>query len=108
MKEIGLRFMGDIPKGRFEFSCLCGNWSGVDLTLSGVHESYSCKECGAEFRFVQQLRHWHLFITPRREIEKEEKRSGCHFSQLGFCPGDDNSSSDQACGRRRFSGRGGQ
>lgn len=60
--DMSFRFPGQIPVGKFEFSCACGRLSGPK-EISGDKSSLKCEECGLEFKFKQQTTHFHLFIT---------------------------------------------
>ncbi|MBI4114808.1 MAG: hypothetical protein HY445_03125 [Candidatus Niyogibacteria bacterium] len=71
MKNIGLRFMGKIPEGKFEITCVCGHYEyGPRLISAG--QVLSCPQCGAEYQIIQQITHWHLFITlPKSSAQRE-------------------------------------
>ena len=57
------RFLGPMPRGKFEFVCICGNYN-LDLNiLPGKEmETFRCPKCGAEITVRDQKTHWHLFI----------------------------------------------
>lgn len=65
------RFLGEMPRGRFEFSCLCGK-SNLDLIIPFDEDkaTFVCQECGTEVMVWQQRldgepHHWHMQIIPK-------------------------------------------
>ena len=63
MKRMIFRFIGKIPEGKFEVTCMCGHYLN-EFKLISAGQEIICPKCGSKFEFVQQSGHWHLFITP--------------------------------------------
>ena len=66
-KEMKFRFIGEMPQGRFEFTCLCGNYSVVELKLLGSEQKIKCEKCDAIIAVWQQPGHWHMKINAGAE-----------------------------------------
>jgi hypothetical protein len=62
------RFRGQIPQGRFEFTCECGKWNAVEIVFPGKvfvafpDKKFNCADCKREVRVWQQMTHWHLSV----------------------------------------------
>lgn len=64
-KEFLFRFMGNMPYGKFEFTCVCGEYnSGLVIPANQIEARFTCKNCGAEIIVWEQERHWHMRILP--------------------------------------------
>ena len=56
------RIPGEIPKGKFEFTCDCGKWNQLVIPEDNnfTQHQKSCESCGAKFKIWKQSTHWHL------------------------------------------------
>ncbi|MCK4473917.1 hypothetical protein KAU40_01500 [Candidatus Parcubacteria bacterium] len=68
MKEKFLfRFLGKMPRGKFEFSCVCGEQNfGLRIpadTKQDARLEFTCKKCGAKITVWEQPEHWHMVIV---------------------------------------------
>ena len=64
-KEFLFRFMGNMPHGKFEFTCVCGEYnSSLTIPANQVEERFTCKKCGAKIIVWDQRTHWHMRILP--------------------------------------------
>lgn len=68
MSMLMLRFMGEMPKERFDFQCLCGHPSFGEHWIEEVDREerirFTCDSCGAKYIMWQQKTHWHLNFVP--------------------------------------------
>ena len=67
MKRMIFRFIGKLPKGKIELTCLCGSYFD-DYRIDSAGQGIVCPKCGLKFELVQHGQHedhWHLFITPK-------------------------------------------
>jgi len=73
------RFMGKIPIGKFEFVCVCGNYSDRENILSEDSQTVTCKTCGIRYVFTQQHNHFHLKVCISEEEQfQQECAEGLH------------------------------
>lgn len=57
-----LRFLGKMPRGRFEYTCgICGNYEIVNIPKGIDKITFNCK-CGATINIWEQTDHWHISI----------------------------------------------
>lgn len=62
-KEFLFRFMEDMPRGKFEFTCVCGEYnSDLAILANQIEARFTCKKCGAEIIVWEQMTHWHMRI----------------------------------------------
>ncbi len=65
------RFTGQIPTGKFEFTCSCGAWNSTQLEESlvrqGASKDFECKGCKKAYHVWQQATHWHLSMGKSTE-----------------------------------------
>ena len=65
-KEFLFRFMGDMPRGKFEFTCVCGKYNS-GLVIFANKKKFTCEKCGAEIILWEQKTHWHMQIFPKNK-----------------------------------------
>jgi hypothetical protein len=59
-----LRFMGEVPHGKFEFQCECGRQTldeHIKRQVVGDRQKFTCP-CGKIYTVWQQSSHWHIYI----------------------------------------------
>ena len=62
-----LRFLGRMPRGRFEYTCPCGNYEITQIPTDKdvLATSFECKKCHATIRVWEQTHHWHLSVEAK-------------------------------------------
>ncbi len=60
MECIILRFLGKMPRGRFEYTCTCGNYEIT--TINSNDKRFVCKICEMKIHIWEQENHWHLSL----------------------------------------------
>jgi predicted SprT family Zn-dependent metalloprotease len=55
-----LRFLGKMPRGRFEHTCTCGNYEITSIPKDKDDMIFSCKGCNARIHVWEQSDHWHI------------------------------------------------
>ncbi|OGF27458.1 hypothetical protein A2331_00665 [Candidatus Falkowbacteria bacterium RIFOXYB2_FULL_34_18] len=78
-----LKFIGNIPRGKFEFSCICGQYSGWKNNLNGENQTIECQDCGVRYKFVQQKNHFHIYIISLENIINSSYECNCSCHQTG-------------------------
>lgn len=58
--ELMFRFDGPLPRGKFEYTCICGKHS-IEHIKDDM-QTFKC-ECGAEILVKDQKSHYHIFFT---------------------------------------------
>lgn len=57
------RFLGKMPRGRFEYTCECGNYEITRISEDKSAANFDCKKCGLLINLWEQNYHWHMSIT---------------------------------------------
>lgn len=69
--KIAFRFVGKIPEGKFEITCVCGNWIHEYRLTSLDCQTIKCSPCGLEYTVIQQKNHWHIFVAVAESTKKD-------------------------------------
>jgi len=56
-----------MPRGRFEYTCTCGNYEITQIPTDKdvLATSFECKKCHATIRVWEQTHHWHLSVEAK-------------------------------------------
>ena len=60
------RFLGRMPRGRFEYMCDCGNYEITDIPNDKDNADFNCIKCGSKISVWEQNTHWHATVTIKK------------------------------------------